>query len=136
MRTAIARGGAKAHKVDLGVGDLALVADEPVADGGTDLGPSPTELLCAALAACTAMTVGLYARRKGWPLEDTIVHVDRVAASGEPGAPIPKDEIHRKITFVGPLDDEQRKRLADIAEKCPVHKILVTANVVRTHVDP
>jgi putative redox protein len=131
---AIARGGAKSTKVDLSVGELALVADEEVAEGGTNVGPAPTELLLSALAACTAMTLGLYARRKGWPLEDTIVHVDRVKAAVEPGAPIPKDEITRTIQLVGPLDDEQRTRLADIAEKCPVHKILATANVIRTSI--
>ena len=105
-------------------------ADEPVAQGGDDLGPSPYELLLAALGSCTAMTLDIYARRKGWPLEGTKIRLvfDRVheldcEACERPTSRI--DRIQREIELRGPLDAAQRARLLEIATKCPVHRTLM-----------
>lgn len=119
------------------VGPHQLRADEPVASEGTDTGPSPFELLLSALGACTSMTISVYARRKGWPLESvsvTLTHhkipasecTDCRTTTGE------VDEIRRHITLVGALSDEQRARLLDIANKCPVHKTLTGEIKVRS----
>lgn len=110
--------------------DHTFTADEPVAQGGDDLGPSPYELLLAALGSCTAMTLELYARRKGWPLEEVTIRLvfDRVhepdcAACEQPTSRI--DRITREITLSGPLDVSQRQRLLEIAAKCPVHRTMM-----------
>jgi|SRR5580704_5407689 putative redox protein len=99
------------------IGRHTLTADEPTEAGGHDAGPAPHEWILAGLGACTSMTLELYAARKGWPLEGV-----EVAVSGD----------HRDGTFVltrhiavrGELTDEQRARLLEIANKCPVHKSL------------
>ena len=110
--------------------DHTFTADEPVAQGGDDLGPSPYELLLAALGSCTAMTLELYARRKGWPLEEVTIRLvfDRVhepdcEACEQPTSRI--DRITREITLSGPLDASQRQRLLEIAAKCPVHRTMM-----------
>ncbi|MEM6481494.1 MAG: bifunctional alpha/beta hydrolase/OsmC family protein [Pseudomonadota bacterium] len=104
-----------------------LLADEPVAYGGTNLGPSPYGLLSAALGACTSMTLRMYAGRKGWPLDAVSVDVshDKVHAqdaSRSTGAKA--DTFTRVIHLQGKLDQEQRARLLEIADKCPVHQTL------------
>ena len=99
------------------IGPHALVGDEPVAVGGTDLGPDPHEFLLAALATCTSMTVKMYADRKGWALRECAVQVDAERQVGT--------FVMRRVVFLeGDLDDAQRRRLLEIAEKCPVHKTL------------
>jgi putative redox protein len=114
-------------------GRHALVADEPVAAGGGDAGPDPYALLLAALGACTAMTLRMYADRKQWPLGEirvelshSRVHPEDCVGCDSPGTKI--DRIARKITLSGTLDAAQLERLADIAKRCPVHKTL-TAGV-------
>ncbi|MHB1121382.1 MAG: OsmC family protein [Ramlibacter sp.] len=106
-----------------------LVGDEPVAVGGDDLGPSPYELLLAALGECTVMTFRMYARRKQWPLENTQVTLthDKVRAADcqdceKKAGKV--DRIERVIELVGPLDDALRARLMEIADMCPVHRTL------------
>jgi putative redox protein len=98
-------------------GRHALVADEAVDLGGEDAGPAPLELLLAALGACTSMTLKLYADRKGWPLEAVEVELSQAKATDH-------HEIRRAIRLVGPLTDDQRARLLEIANKCPVHNVL------------
>jgi putative redox protein len=85
--------------------------------GGEGSGPEPHDLLAAALAACTTLTVSLYARRKGWQLDEVQVTIRH----GQEGAAY---ALHRSIRYLGPLSGEEKQRLTDIANKCPVHKTL------------
>jgi len=101
------------YTVSLVAGHHALVADEGIAAGGQDAGATPHELLCAALGACTAITLRMYAQRKGWPLR--AVHVD-VLMHKEGAA----HTMTRRLRLTGELDEAQRARLADIAERTPV----------------
>lgn len=101
----------------------ALVADEPKDVGGLDLGPAPYEILLAALGACTSMTLRMYANQKKWDLKKVTV---RLTHKKEMGADNKKtDVITRDITVEGKLDREQRQRLLEIANKCPVHRTLM-----------
>ena len=112
-----------------------LLADEPVAYGGTNRGLSPYGLLSAGLGACTSMTIRMYARRKGWPLEHVSVEVthDKVHAQDAQGAtPGKLDHFERAIRLTGDLDGEQRARLLQIADKCPVHQTLERSNSIET----
>jgi putative redox protein len=107
-----------AHKVELEAAHT-LVVDEPVEVGGTDTGPRPTQLLAASLASCTAITVEMYADRKGWDVGSLEVDVE-VAYDG----PMPST-FAVALKLSRELSEEQRRRLLVIAAKCPVHKILV-----------
>lgn len=111
------------------VGEHRLLADEPVSVGGADAGPAPLEFVMAGLGACTSMTVRMYAERKGIPLTRISVSLshDRVKV-----ASIPRDRIVRKITLEGDLTVEQRARLLEIANKCPVHKALEQPLVIES----
>ena len=103
------------------VGEHRLLADEPVDVGGADAGPAPLEFVMAGLGACTSMTLRMYAERKAIPLTRisvSLVH-NKVKVSS-----IPRDRIVRAITLEGDLTVEQRARLLEIANKCPVHKAL------------
>jgi len=116
-----------AQRITAGVYHLA--ADEPVAAGGTATGPDPYQLLLAAVGACTSMTVALYARRKRWPLERVRVQLTHSRIHSEDCARCDTDARHldrieRELDFEGPLSTDQRRRLVEIAEKCPVHRTL------------
>ncbi len=116
-----------------------LLADEPPAYGGTDRGMSPYGFLAAGLGACTSMTIRMYARRKGWPLEHVSVDVshDKVhAQDAGPGTPPGKvDRFDRVIRIDGALDAEQRARLLEIADRCPVHRTLEASSHVVTRLE-
>ena len=95
-------------------------ADEPVADGGADTAPTPMQIMLSALGACTAITLHMYAGRKQWPL----THVDVDLHLNPDSKPADGNQITRTITLHGGLDEEQRSRLLQIANACPVHKLL------------
>lgn len=100
------------------IGGHTLTADEPAANGGSDAGPEPHEFLLAGLGACTSMTVKLYADGKGWPLRSVDVTVEGHHDDTRTFM------INRTIVLEGDLTEEQRKRLLEIANKCPVHRTL------------
>lgn len=126
----------RAYALEIDNGRHTIVADEPLDDGGDDLGPTPAELLLGALGGCTAITLTMYANRKQWPVEDVIVNItqDKVdpRSSGaftpeeiEAAGPAGKvDLIEMKIVVKGDLDAAQLERLLEIANRCPVHRTL------------
>lgn len=118
------KGAGKLQQV-LDIGRHTLLSDAPEGLGGEDTGPEPHDLLAAALAACTALTVTMYARRKGMLLEDVRV---KITHGQQDGAYL----LQRHIEYVGELGPEDRQRLTDIANKCPVHKTLSGAIRIAT----
>lgn len=122
-RTAVVRGETTGLAQEIELGRHRLRGDEPAAQGGTDTGPAPYDLLLAALGSCTSMTLTLYARRKQWPLRSVRVELRHAKVPREGGS---VDRIERSIALEGPLDDEQRARLLEIANKCPVHRTLTS----------
>lgn len=114
-----------------------LFADEPVHLGGRDTGPSPYDLLLMSLGACTAMTLRLYARRKAWPLERVLVRLRHRKIHAEDCATCETekgfvDSIERRIELLGPLTTEQRHRLLEIADMCPIHRTLLSEVTIDT----
>lgn len=99
------------------IGQHQILSDIARDAGGEDSGPEPHDILAAALAACTALTVNQYARRKGYALDDVQVSIRH----GQEGAAY---ALHRTIRYLGALSDEEKARLTEIANKCPVHKTL------------
>jgi uncharacterized OsmC-like protein/alpha-beta hydrolase superfamily lysophospholipase len=122
---------------EISVGSHRLIADEPREAGGLDSGPGPYDLLLAALGACTAMTLRLYAERKALPLDQVTVQLghSRIHAADCEDCETKEgmiDRIARTITLAGALDDAQRARLLEIADKCPVHRTLTSEIDIRT----
>jgi putative redox protein len=137
----VASSGAGAFQQIMLDGRHILHADEPVASGGDDTGPGPYELLLMALGSCTSMTVHLYAARKKWPLQRVIVGLSqqRVHAEDCVNCEDRNAMVHRitkRIELIGSLDDEQRKRLMEIADKCPVHRTLTSTIEIRSALVP
>lgn len=122
------------YKQEIKAGSHSFLADVPEAEGGTELGPSPHELMLAALGACTSMTVKMYATRKGWPLTEVEVTLR------EEKIPDPENEsrtmprIVREVKLSGELSDEQVESLKSIADKCPIHKLLSGPKQIATAV--
>ncbi len=118
-------------KQEITAGTHQFIADEPREAGGTDAGPDPYSYLLAALGACTSMTLQLYARRKQWPLEKVTVRLnnDRIHAADCANCSTTEgmiDRIERVISLTGPLTDEQKTRLLEIADKCPLHRTITS----------
>jgi|ERR1044071_592591 putative redox protein len=125
----IVRGDAAGFAQEIIAGPHRLTADEPIEAGGGDTGLSPYDLLLAALGSCTSMTISLYARMKKWPLESVTVNLrhSKIHAADCRDCETKEgkiDRIEREIHFVGTLDQEQQKKLLEIADKCPVHRTL------------
>ena len=123
------------NEVRYGAGH-SFITDEPVAAGGEDAGPDPYTLLLAALGSCISMTLKLYARRKQWPLESVTVRLKQSRLHSKDCQECVQNKegfihrIERSVTFTGPLSDEQRARLEEIAHKCPVSKTLTSEIVI------
>jgi putative redox protein len=116
-----------------------FIADEPANVGGDDFGPSPYDFLSAGLAACTVMTLKLYAERKKWDLQEVFVYITYSKKhSDDLGIDVDKptrfDHLNKKLKFVGNLDEKQRQRLKEIAAKCPVHKTLQSKVIIDTEI--
>ena len=134
----VANLGSTGYTTQMKAGRHHFTADEPVKAGGNDYGPTPYQLVSAGLAACTSMTLQMYARRKKWPLENVETHVtySREHASDcnsceDKTSKI--DTFKREIQIKGDLDEKQKKRLMEIADKCPVHKSLTSENHIPTN---
>ncbi len=139
VRSVVVRGNAAGFAQEIHAGRHRIVADEPVSAGGTDTGPSPYDLLLAALGACTSMTVAMYARRKQWPLVEVTVYLRHSRFHAADCADCETregmlDRIERDIHFDGALTDEQRSRLVEIADNCPVHRTLSSKTAIHTRV--
>ncbi|HEX9771439.1 MAG TPA: bifunctional alpha/beta hydrolase/OsmC family protein [Kiloniellales bacterium] len=124
----------------IAAGGHRLRADEPESFGGDDSGPGPYDLVLAGLGACTSMTLRLYAERKGWPMSRVTVTLSHEKIHAEDCADCETrsgglDRIERRLSIEGELDDEQRARLVEIANKCPVHRTLESEVVVATSLD-
>lgn len=129
--------GKEGYTTDILAGQHSLTADEPEDVGGNDFGPSPYELLLSSLGACTAMTLRMYADRKKWVLEEVSVHLSHKKDYQDDANNLDEkrntiDQISRTIELIGDLSSEQKERLIEIADKCPVHKTLHGPIVVKT----
>jgi putative redox protein len=131
----VVRGDGEGLHHEVFVGAHRLAADEPPQSGGSDRGPNPYDLLLASLGACTAMTLTMYAQRKGLPLrgvttrlQHSRVHADDCAGCETEEGRV--DAIELNIELDGPLSDEQRSKLLEIARKCPVHRTLTSEKVI------
>lgn len=122
-----ARIGTELYKTEIESETNLIISDEPESSGGKDLGFEPKELLSSSLAACTCITLRMYANRKGWNLTDVKVEVTFETDSVEN-----KFKIMRNIQLVGALDTDQKARLLIIANKCPIHKILTNPIEITT----
>jgi putative redox protein len=135
----VCQSGTDSFTTKVQIGKHKLIGDEPASYGGNDFGPSPYHFLSTALGTCTAMTIRMYANRKEWPVEKITVHLDHHKVHAEDCRDCESkegkiDEITRIIEVEGNLDANQRDRLLEIADMCPVHKTLHGEIKVRSEV--
>jgi putative redox protein len=123
--------GRSAYHVDISAHDIHIAADEPVSAGGLGLGLTPFELLSAALAACTTITVRMFSNRRQWPLRSVRTEVKHSKTSD----PIPQDQFVTMIRVEGPLNDRQIAELVAVANHCPVHLALERNSSIGTHIE-
>ena len=121
--------GGATYRTEITIGEHTLIADEPAGSGGANEGPSPYDFLLAAIASCTTMTMRMYAARKGWPLEDAVVRLRNERPHAADCADCDTKRVgirrlEREIDLHGDLTDEQRARLLEIADRCPVKQTL------------
>ena len=133
----IVHGDAKGFAQKIDIGAHHIVADEPVSYGGTDTGASPYDLILAALGSCTSMTIGLYARKRKWPLENISVSLrhSKIHAQDCEECETKEgriDRIEMEIHLDGALSDEQREKLMEVAGKCPIHQTLTHEINIKT----
>jgi len=133
----IVNGNATGFAQNIQIGAHQLTADEPLSYGGTDSGASPYDLILAALGACTSMTIGLYARKRKWPLEKITVSLRHLKIHAKDCDDCETkegriDRIEMEIHLDGALTDEQRAKLMEIAGKCPVHQTLTSEINIKT----
>jgi putative redox protein len=121
--------GTNKYKTTIRTSRNSIIADEPLSLGGSDLGFSPTQLLCSSLAACTSITLRMYANHKNWNVVDILVTVEY-----DKNNETDISTFTRKIEIRGAITDEQKQRLHDVANKCPVHKILSSPIQINTTV--
>ena len=129
--------GASGYRTEITAGQHRFLADEPVALGGTGTGPTPYELLLGALGGCMAMTLRMYADRKRWPLHGVRIHLRTERAHEQDCENCETEEVGmprvaRRIELDGPLTDEQKERLHQIADRCPVKQTLQRGILVET----
>ena len=136
-RTVVVEGPISGFRTEVSVNGHRFTIDEPIPVGGTDVGPSPYEMLLAALGSCTAMTLRLYADRKKWPLKRAVVklrhrkvHARDCVDCEQKAAKI--DVIDRVLVLEGPLEEAQRAKLLELAERCPVNQTLASEIKVNT----
>lgn len=115
-----------AYQTNIETAGLTLIGDEPAANGGDGLGPSPYEYLLASLGHCTVLTMMLYARRKEWQIDSVSVRgtFERIITGDPVNGRTRTERITQEISLAGPLSEEQRARILEIAHKCPVHRTL------------
>ena len=133
----IVHGDAQSFAQKIQAGAQQLTADEPVSFGGTESGPSPYDLILAALGACTSMTLGLYARKRKWPVEKITVSLQHSKIHARDCDDCETkdgriDRINMEIHIAGSLTDEQRSKLMEVAGKCPVHQTLTSEINIKT----
>lgn len=121
--------GRTAYTTNIHIREHRLIGDEPLESGGSDAGPKPSEFVLAGLATCTAATLRMYADRKGWPVEKIFLDLGLIVEKTSEGQVA---HITRSIRFEGNLDNEQKLRLIEIAEKCPVHRLLTNEIQIKT----
>jgi putative redox protein len=137
MKVVVREGGPGVFDTRVTAGRHEFAADEPVAAGGADAGPSPYEFLLTALGTCTVMTLRLYAQRRGYPLTGVTVELDHDRIHAEDCATCDTkenrvDRIRRKVTVDGDLTGEQRADLLRVADRCPVHRTLTSEIVIES----
>ena len=135
-KEAIIYGDGKGLHQEVFIGSHRLAADEPEDSGGSDRGPDPYDLLLASLGACTSITLTMHAQREGLPLQGVTTRLRHSSVHAEDCAECESEEgkidrIEVNIDLNGPLSDEQRSQLLEIAEKCPIHRSLTSETVIK-----